>query len=339
MARPTFNITQWLDQKGIGSIMNMNPDQERELTLTLWSQAGLVDNSWRNIQGQSARDFANSKSGTLFQYNGYYDNNQYENLVAGLGSTTSDTLLKQISARSASNARVYNMMTDYNTFKEFWNQGTFPALVGYDGIDLFTNPRASDREKEVNAQNAWLGLSGVGELLNQEQNILADQLTAQYGREQNFLSGVTGLTQTATQNKLRADQQAAQQKLNEQYAAGQAQLNQQAEQNAAAVAAQQAAQDKQYAEAQAAAAKAAEEQQVQLNTTAQTTALANAATSAKQQAELSVQNMEQRASTLQGNPTVLTNASSTSKQRGNVNRTERWLSRRAPASGGGGANI
>lgn len=334
-----FNISEWMRQRGISNMMNITPDQERDLNLTLWGQSGLVDNSWRNIQGQSTRDFANQKASTLFQYNGYYDNNQYEQLVAGLGGTSSDTLLKQISARNASTSRVYNLMTDYNAFRGWWQQGTYPVMVGDNGIDLFTNPRASDREKEVQAQNAWLSMQQLGEALRQEQSTLADQLTAQYGREQNFLSGVTGLTQSATQNKLRAEQQAAQQKLNEQYAAGQAAINQQAEQNAAAVAAQQAAQDKQYAEAQAAAAKAAEEQQVQLNTTAQTTALANAATSAKQQAELSVQNMEQRANTLQGNPTVLTNASSTSKQRGNTNRTDRWLSRRAPAAGGGGANI
>ncbi len=332
------NINDQMRRYGIGSLMNINQAQADQMSMDFWRQSGLLGSNWMNAQGKSTAQFAQEKSQSLQQYKGFYDTAKYNQLVTGLGGTTSDTLLKRISARQTDNARFLNMMSDYNSFKSWYNS------VG--GIDLVTD-QGFDADFGLNGQKGteeriqmrWMSMQKLGQALNQEGTNLSNELSAQFGREQNFLSGVTGLTQTATQAKMKADQAAAAAKLNEQYAQNQAALNASAQKNDATLAAQKAAQEKQFAEAQAAADKAAAQQQEQLNTTAQVTAVANAAQSAKEQTSLAVQNLETRANTLQGNVIVTTNANQSTKSAAGLSRTDRWLSRRSPGAGGGGANV
>ncbi len=329
------NLHEQFRQLGVKDILSLTPQQGQQMAYNAYRQAGLIGSSWQSVQGQSVADYAKSKSGTLEAYAGFYDQGKYNSLVSGLGSTSSDTLLKRLNAFSADSSRFYNMMADYGTFKSWWNSTGGIKWTGDGGMVFDLGMKSG----ESVIQDSWLGLQDVGKYLNQQQTNISNELSAQFGREQNFLSGVTGLTQTATQAKMAADQKAAQEKLNQEFAAGQAALEQTAQQNAAAIAEQQAKQDAAFAQAQQAAQEAAQAQQTQLNETAQTTALSNAATSAKQQATLAVQNLESRANSLQGNPIVTTNASTTSKQRGSTSRTDRWLARRTPAPGGGGASI
>ena len=333
-----INFQDQMRRFGVSNLFNINESQANAMGLDLWRQVGLLSDNWRYAQGQSTADYANQKSSQLRQYAGYYDNNRYTQLVAGLGATSSDTILKRISALQADNSRFYNLMGDYNQFANWYRGIGGINMVDDKGLTLDMGAQGSSLS-ENRIQEMWLSMQSGGTALNQESRNLSNELTAQFGREQTFLSGVTGLTQSATQAKMAAEQKAAQDKLNQQYAAGQAQLNQQAAKNQQQLAAQQAAQDKAYAEAQAAAEKAAQEQQQMLNETAEATALQNASTSAKQQASLAVQNLETRATTLQAGPTVQTATASTAKAAKNNSRTQRWLATRTPAAGGGGANI
>lgn len=327
------DMRDWLKKNPGANFANFDPKYGASFNEEYFRQLGIGPGNYRNVRGVSTQDWAKSKSTELFKYNGYYDNNAYTKAMAGLGGTSSDTLLKQVNEFNSGTSKFFNLMGDFNTYKSWYNNIGGVQLQSDFGVI------ATGKSRDEQLYNSWLGMQEYGKTLNQQAANLGQELTAQFGREQGFLSTVTGLTQTATVAKLKADQAKQQAEMQKQYQQQQAALNQQNAANQAALAKQKAEQDKQYAEAQAAADKAAKEQLVDMNETAQITAVSNAATAAQQMAQTQTSALETRANTLQGNVTVTTNASTTSKQKGSTSRTDRWLSRRAPDSGGGGARI
>lgn len=316
------------------------------------SALGINMNSYQGASGPTTMQWAGRWTQPLTNLGGYYDSGRLDSLLGSLGGTSSDTYMNQLQVLSQEANKVYSLTQNPGQVQAVLRQAAQNAggtlnlgFTGYHIADLRRNNSNSDyvadamgnRYTDITMSPVFGMLYKQQELFSSKQNQIVQQLTAQQQREQSFVTQINQLTQTASLAKSKAEQDAATQALNSQYAQQQAALNQQAEANARQLAEQQRAQDAAYAEAQRVAEENRRQQQLALDTTAQTAAVKNATVAQQQQAKVAVSQAEtQAAATRGGEAIVSTNAAASKNGRGTNTRTERWQSTRQPAPGGGG---
>lgn len=309
---------------------------------------GINPTAYRNVQGQSVDQFTSRWTGDLGSLGGYYDSGQVNSLVGGLGSTSSDTYLKQLSNLSGEANKLYTLINNptavNNTLYQKAQQSGGMLNLGLSGYRIdrgqgWSYDMMGNRYNDITASPIFAALyESVGKF-STAQNEVVSNLNAQQQREQGFVTQINQITQNATLSKSKAEQAAAQQALTNQYNQQQAALNQSAQANAAKLAEQQRQQDTQYAQAQQQAKAAAEAQQLQINKTALQQANEVATNAQADQTKAAAASLEQQAGAIRGGEAIVSTNAATKSKKGTSTRTERWQSTRTPAMGGGGINV
>lgn len=312
----------------------MTDDEARQLAQ--WGEdeigriLGLNRNSYLSAQGQSVADWSSRWSSGLEGISGYYDQGKANSLYASLGGTTSDTYLSQLSMLAEESNKLYTMINNpdavHSKFREEASRqggvAQFSIGMGYrtEGNGGYVYDLMGNRFNDITMSPLYKSLYGMVDSFSNQQGKIVSELTAQQGREQNYISQISGLLQQGTLAKTKAEQEAQKKALEEQYAQQQEELNKQAEENARILTEKQEAQTQMF------------------NESSKATAESNAATSQLQQAKSAATQVASMGASRGGEAIASTNASSKSKTR-QTTRTERWQSTRSPATGGGGINV
>lgn len=283
---------------------------------------GVDRHAYRAAQGQSVQDWSARYTKGLGDISGYYDANKATALNASLGSTTSDTYLKQLSVLAQEANKLYTYASNPNLVRSKFEQASKDPNSGviyrsWDSGQWAFGFNESQRRDSAYAERA---LYTAVDAFSKQQDIIVKQLTAQQGKEQGYISEISSLLQQGTLAKTKAEQEAQKKVIAEQYAQQQAELNRQAEENARILKEKQEAQTKMF------------------NESAKVTAESNAATSQLQQAKTAATQVASVGASRGGEAVSSTNAAAKSKTR-QTTRTERWQSTRSPAAGGGGISI
>lgn len=283
---------------------------------------GVDRNAFRAVQGQSVADWSSRYTNGLGAISGYYDANRVASLNASLGSTTSDTYLKQLSVLAHEANKLYTYASNPNLVRSRFEEASRDPNSGviyrsWNSGQWAFGFRENQRRDSAYAERA---LYTAVDAFSKQQDTIVKQLTAQQGAEQGYISQITGLLQQGTLAKTKAEQEAQKKALEQQYAQQQAELNRQAEENARILKEKQEAQTKMF------------------NESSKVTAESNAAKSQLQQAKSAATQVSSVGASRGGEAVSSTNAASKSKTR-QTTRTERWQSTRSPATGGGGINV
>lgn len=297
---------------------------------------GINPGSYREARGQSTQDWASRWSSGLADLSGYYDTGKASSLYSSLGNTTSATYLSQLTTLAEESNRLYTLINDPEAVRQKLhaeaerNGGIYAANIGSGyrieqgkwgkGGGGYVYDIMGNRYDDIASSPMMKSLYGWVDAFSHKQGQIVSELTAQQGREQNYISQISGLLQQGTLAKTKAEQAAQQKALEEQYAQQQAELNKQAEENARILKEKQEAQTKMF------------------NESAKITAESNAATSQLQQAKSAATQVASVGASRGGEAVSSTNAAAKSKTR-QTTRTERWQSTRSPAAGGGGINV